>query len=86
MSNWGKAGFLLRTRSPVLHRIDQRKKVLYMMFTTEMKVTAQRAASFFFGVRIWLVKVLGQFSINYFRGLGLRIRVRVRVSVVIWSG
>ena len=33
----------------------------------------------FFGVRIWLVKVLGRFSINYFRGLGLRIRVWVRV-------
>ena len=30
--------FLLRTRSPVLHGIDQRKKVVYM-FTTEMKVT-----------------------------------------------
>ena len=51
-------------------------------------------ASFFSGVHIWLVKVLGRFSINYFRGLGLRIRVRVwvrvnvrvRVSVVIWSG
>ena len=40
-----------------------------------------RGASFFFGVRIWLVKVLGQFSINYFRGLGLRIRVRVWVRV-----
>ena len=52
----------------------------------------------FFGVRIWLVKVLGPFLINNFRGLGLRIRVRVRVrvhvrvrvgvrvSVVIWSG
>ena len=36
----------------------------------------------FFGVRIWLVKVLGRFSINYFRGLGLRIRVRVWVRVV----
>ena len=49
---------------------------------------------------VWLVKVLGQFSIIYFRGLGLRIgvwvrvrvgvrvwvRVRVRVSVVLWSG
>ena len=35
----------------------------------------------FFGVRIWLVKVLGQFAINYFRGLGLRIRVRVWVRV-----
>ena len=60
------------------------------------------AASFFFGVYSWLVKVLGQFSIIYFRGLGLRIgvrvwvrvrvgvrvwvRVRVRVSVVLWSG
>ena len=59
-----------------------------------------RIASFFFGVYSWLVKVLGQFSIIYFRGLGLRIgvrvgvrvwvrvrvRVRVRVSVVLWSG
>ena len=63
---------------------------------------ASRYASFFFGVYSWLVKVLGQFSIIYFRGLGLRIgvrvwvrvrvgvrvwvRVRVRVSVVLWSG
>ena len=31
-----------------------------------------RAASFFFGAFAWLVKVLGQFSIIYFRGLGLR--------------
>ena len=59
-----------------------------------------RAASFFFGVYSWLVKVLGQFSIIYFRGLSLRIGVRVwvrvwvrvsvrvgvRVSVVLWSG
>ena len=45
-------------------------------------------ASFFFGVYSWLVNVLGQFSIIYFRGLGLRIGVRVwvRVSVVLWSG
>ena len=52
-------------------------------------------ASFFSGRRYaWLVKVLGQFSFIYFRGLGLRIgvrvwvrdRVRVRVSVVLWSG
>ena len=50
-------------------------------------------ASFFFGVYSWLVKVLGQVSIIYFRGLGLRVRVwvrvwvrvRVRVSVVLWS-
>ena len=50
-------------------------------------------ALFFFGVYAWLVKVLGQFSIIYFRGLGLRIGVRVwvrvrvgvRVSVVLWS-
>ena len=54
---------------------------------------------FFFGVYSWLVKVLGQFSIIYFMGLGLRIgvrvwvrvgvrvwvRVRVWVSVVLWS-
>ena len=41
-----------------------------------------------------LVKVLGQFSIIYFRGLWLRIGVRVwgrvragvRVGVVLWSG
>ena len=57
-----------------------------------------RVASFFFGVYSWLVKVLGQFSIIYFRGLGLRIgvrvgvrvwvrvRVRVRVSVVLCQG
>ena len=38
-------------------------------------------ASFFFGVYSWLVKVLGQFSIIYFRGLGLRIGVRVWVRV-----
>ena len=48
------------------------------------------AASFFSGVYSWLVKVLGQFSIIYFRGLGLRIgvrvwvRVRVRVGVRVW--
>ena len=52
---------------------------------------SSQAALFFFGVYAWLVKVLGQFSIIYFRGLGLRIgvrvwvRVRVRVSVVLWS-
>ena len=38
----------------------------------------------FSGVYAWLV---GQFSIIYFRGLGLRVMVwlRVRVSVVLWS-
>ena len=36
---------------------------------------------FFFGVYSWLVKVLGQFSIIYFRGLGLRIGVWVGVRV-----
>ena len=50
----------------------------------------------FSGVYSWLVKVLGQFSIIYFRGLGLRIgvsvwvwvwvRVRVRVSVRVRVG
>ena len=41
---------------------------------------------FFFGVYSWLVKVLGQFSIIYFRGSGLRIGVRVwvRVGVRVW--
>ena len=45
-----------------------------------------RQASFFFGVYSWLVKVLGQFSIIYFRGLGLRVGVRiwVRVGVRVW--
>ena len=47
------------------------------------------AASFFSGVRIRLGKILGRFSIIYFRGLGLRIRVRVwvwgvRVRVRVW--
>ena len=45
-------------------------------------------ASFFCRVYSWLVKVLGQFSIIYFRGLGLRIGVRVwvrvRVGVRVW--
>ena len=47
-----------------------------------------RDASFFSGVYSWLVKVLGQFSIIYFRGLGLRagvrVWVRVRVGVRVW--
>ena len=51
-------------------------------------VFTMRRASFFFGVYSWLVKVLGQFSIIYFRGLGLRIGVRVwvrvRVGVRVW--
>ena len=48
--------------------------------------TGNPAASFFSGVYSWLVKVLGQFSIIYFRGLGLRIGVRVwvRVRVGVW--
>ena len=50
--------------------------------------TGQQAASFFFGVYSWLVNVLGQFSIIYFRGLGLRVGVRVwvrvRVGVRVW--
>ena len=41
------------------------------------------ACVFFFGVYSWLVKVLGQFSIIYFRGLGLRIGVRVWVRVMV---
>ena len=38
----------------------------------------------FLGVYAWLVKVLGHFSIIYFRGLGLRIGVWVRVGVRVW--
>ena len=47
-----------------------------------------RGRVFFFGVYSWLVTVLGQFSIVYFRGLRLRIGVRVwvmvRVGVRVW--
>ena len=54
----------------------------------QVKSVYGRPASFFFGVYSWLVKVLGQFSIIYFRGLGLRIGVRVwvrvRVGVRVW--
>ena len=59
----------------------------YLRFQQDIspEVISMRTASFFFGVNSWLVKVLGQFSIIYFRGLGLRIGVRVRVSVVLWS-
>ena len=63
--------------------------VLAMGQTTDACVAVvDRSASFFFGVYSWLVKVLGQFSIIYFRGLGLRIGVRVwvrvRVGVRVW--
>ena len=57
-------------------------------FHSSVLITGWRYASFFFGVYSWLVKVLGQFSIIYFRGLGLRIGVRVwvrvRVGVRVW--
>ena len=41
-------------------------------------------ASFFFGVRIWfiIVKFLGRFSINYFRGLGLGLELGLFNSVL----
>ena len=45
-----------------------------------------QAASFFSGLRIRLGTSLGQFSIIYFRGLGLRIRVGVRVRVWVRVG
>ena len=53
-------------------------------------IQSVRVASLFFGVYAWLVKILGQFSIIYFRGLRLRIgvrvwvRVRVGVRVRVW--
>ena len=71
---------------------------VYILVLPRRLTIADPPASFFFGVYSWLVNVLGQFSIIYFRGLGLRIgvrvwvrvgvriRVRVRVSVVLWSG
>ena len=43
-------------------------------------------ASFFFGVYSWLIKVLGQFSIIYCRGLWLMIGVRVWVWVRVRAG
>ena len=45
-----------------------------------------RLRLFFLGVYTWLVKVLGQFSIIYFGGLGLRIGVRVWVRVRVGLG
>ena len=56
------------------------------MPTPSILILPRRVASFFFGVYSWLVKVLGQFSNIYFRGLGLRIGVRVwvRVGVRVW--
>ena len=68
-------------------------KIRILIENTPRSVTisdgmTRRDASFFSGVYSWLVKVLGQFSIIYFRGLGLRIGVRVwvrvRVGVRVW--
>ena len=63
-------------------------KVTYVRGWTSPVCDVKLVASFFFGVYSWLVKVLGQFSIIYFRGLGLRIGVRVwvrvRVGVRVW--
>ena len=61
---------------------------VFMLVLPRQVTIADPPASFFFGVYSWLVKVLGQFSIIYFRGLGLRIGVRVwvrvRVGVRVW--
>ena len=75
---------------------DHRSRCRFTQFVTQMQrvrprvYKAARLASFFFGVYSWLVKVLGQFSIIYFRRLGLRIGVRVwvrvRVGVRVWVG
>ena len=73
---------------------------IVQLLLTRGSAIVNPVALFFFGVRAWLVTVLGQFSIIYFRGLGLRIgvrvwvtvwvrvivRVRVRVSLVLLSG
>ena len=56
----------------------QSKEVNFLLSHTSV---GRPTASFFFGVYSWLVKVLGQFSIIYFRGLGLRVGARVRVCV-----
>ena len=56
----------------------QSKEVNFLLSHTSVGRTT---ASFFFGVFSWLVKMLGQFSIIYFRGLGLRVGVRVWVRV-----
>ena len=54
--------------------------------TRTCRLDRRPLASFFFGVYSWLVKVLGQFSIIYFRGLGLRVGVRVWVRVRLGLG
>ena len=66
---------------PVEYKIVRNVQSVRTYVTNTPMTMTMPPASFFFGVRIWLVKVLGRFSINYFRGLGLRIRVRVRVCV-----
>ena len=58
------------------------------MIARDSTIHVTAAGVIFSGVYAWLVKVLGQFSIIYFRGLGLwigvRIWVRVRVEVRVW--
>ena len=64
------------------------KKKTRLRFDNSRTKGTRPRASFFFGARIWLGTILGQFSINYFSGLGLRIRVRVwvrvRARVMVW--
>ena len=66
----------------------RRSQPSYRGYQIHGNVPSFPVASFFFGVYSWLVKVLGQFSIIYFRGLGLRVGVRVwvraRVGVRVW--
>ena len=59
----------------------QSKEVNFLLSHTSV---GRPTASFFSGVYSWLVKVLGQFSIIYFRGLGLRVGVRVWARVRVW--
>ena len=65
---------------PSLHSLDGGVRACVWYFLRPKDGSSARSV-IFFGVRIRLVKVLGPFSIYYFRGLGLRIRVRVRVWV-----
>ena len=70
-------------RHRILLTIHRQPRVYHLRVGARL---AGRAASFFFGARIWLGTILGRFSINYFIGLGLRIRVRVwvRIRVRVW--
>ena len=89
--SFGKKEFAAgrRKQNAIRTIVNSRSDTLFTPSPTTLpNCTATTGRVFFFGVYSWLVKVLGQFSIIYFRGLGLRIGVRVwvrvRVGVRVW--